>query len=69
MPLSTGQIINNRYRIIKLLDQGGFGAIYRAWDISLNRPCAIKEDLDTSGDAQRQFIREAQILVNLASIQ
>ena len=29
MPLSQGQVLNNRYRIVKLLSQGGFGAVYR----------------------------------------
>jgi serine/threonine-protein kinase len=43
MPLSTGQIVNNRYRIIKLLGQGGFGAVYKAWDTNLNEPVAFKE--------------------------
>ena len=62
MPLETGQILNNRYRIVKLLGQGGFGAVYRAWDINLERPRALKENLEISPEAQRQFKREAQIL-------
>jgi eukaryotic-like serine/threonine-protein kinase len=66
MHLSTNQIINNRYRIVKLLAQGGFGAVYRAWDTALNRPCALKENLETSSEAKRQFVREAQILANLS---
>ena len=65
MPLSTGQILNNRYRIVKLLGQGGFGAVYRAWDINLDRPCAVKENLDASPPAQQQFQREARILADL----
>lgn len=63
--LNTGLIINNRYRIVKLLGQGGFGAVYRAWDINLNRPCALKMNLDTSQEAQRQFQREASTLSGL----
>lgn len=62
MPLSTGQILNNRYRIVRLLGKGGFGAVYRSWDLNLNRPCALKENLDTSPDSVRQFQREAQML-------
>ena len=64
--LNTGLIINNRYRIVKLLGQGGFGAVYRAWDINLNRPCALKMNLDTSQEAQRQFQREASTLSGLS---
>jgi peptide/nickel transport system substrate-binding protein len=65
MPLKTGQILNNRYRIVKLLGQGGFGAVYRAWDVNLSRPCAVKENMDASPEAQVQFGREATILANL----
>ena len=66
MTLNTGYIINNRYRIVKLLGQGGFGAVYKAWDLNLNRACALKENLDTSPEAERQFVREARVLANLA---
>ncbi len=65
MPLSAGFILNNRYRIVKLLGQGGFGAVYRAWDLNLNRACAVKENLETDPRAQQQFEREAKILANL----
>ena len=65
MPLSSGQVINNRYRIVKLLGSGGFGAVYRAWDLNLSRPCALKENLETSPEAQQQFHREAMLLSSL----
>ena len=65
MPLQPGQVLNNRYRIVKLLGQGGFGAVYRAWDTGLNIPCALKENLDASPAATRQFAREASLLANL----
>lgn len=65
MVLSSGIVLNQRYRIVKLLGKGGFGAVYRAWDIKLNGPCALKESLDTSPPAQKQFNREASLLFNL----
>jgi len=65
MPLSTGHILNSRYRIVNLLGQGGFGAVYKSWDLNLSRPCALKENLDTTPEAQKQFNREAVILANL----
>jgi len=65
MSLETGQLLNNRYRIVKILGQGGFGAVYRAWDVNLKGPCAIKENFDASEAAQNQFAREASILYNL----
>ena len=66
MPLLTGQVLCNRYRVEELLGQGGYGAVYKAWDQNLERPCAIKENFDTSDHAQRQFKREAQILYDLS---
>jgi len=62
MGLETGEVINNRYRIVKILGQGGFGAVYRAWDTSFNMACALKENLETTPQAQRQFEREACML-------
>ena len=66
MPLNPSEILNNRYRIIKLLGQGGFGAVYRAWDLNLQKACAVKENLDVSAALSAQFMREATILANLA---
>ncbi len=51
---------------MKLLGQGGFGAVYKAWDLNLSHSCAVKENLDTTTDAQRQFTREATVLANLS---
>ena len=65
MTLNSGDILVNRYRIVKLVGQGGFGAVYRAWDTSLGVPVAVKENLDTSAEAQRQFEQEARLLAPL----
>lgn len=65
MPLTTSQLLQNRYRIVKLIGLGGFGAVYRAWDTAVNQPVALKENLDTSAQAQRQFQREAAVMAGL----
>jgi serine/threonine-protein kinase len=63
--LQKGQIFNNRYKIISTLGEGGFGAVYKVWDDNLQRHCAIKENLQVSPEAQKQFKREAIMLANL----
>ena len=65
MPLNTGSVLNSRYRIVSLLGQGGFGAVYRAWDLNLKRPCAVKENLEANPQSQKQFENEATVLANL----
>jgi serine/threonine protein kinase len=65
MSLVSGDVVENRYRIVNLIGQGGFAAVYRAWDLRLNAPCALKESFDGSAEAQRQFQREASVLANL----
>lgn len=56
---------HNSYQINRLLGQGGFGAVYLADDMILEKPCAIKESFDNSPGAQAQFEVEARILANL----
>ena len=70
--LKTGNMLQNRYRIVSLLGQGGMGAVYRAWDTRLNIPLALKEmtpqpGLDASLLAQlrQQFQQEAAVLARL----
>lgn len=65
MALSVGQVLENRYRIVSLLGQGGMGAVYRAWDMNLRVPVALKENLDLSIVSQQQFEREALLLAQL----
>jgi formylglycine-generating enzyme required for sulfatase activity len=65
MPLTIGQVLHNRYRIDALLGQGGMGAVYRATDLTFSAQVALKENLDTSPPAQKQFAHEAGILYHL----
>lgn len=41
--LQPGSILNGRYMIGKVLEEGGFGITYIAWNLNLNIPIAIKE--------------------------
>jgi formylglycine-generating enzyme required for sulfatase activity len=66
MPLSIGDVLKNRYRVIGLIAVGGFGAVYRAEDHNLmNKPCAVKENLETKQAAQQAFLQEAKLLAGL----
>ena len=72
MALAPRQILQNRYRVVSPLRQGGMGAVYRAWDTRLNIPIALKEmtaqsDLDSYSLAQlrQQFQQEAVVLARL----
>jgi serine/threonine protein kinase len=67
-PLQPGTLLDGRYIIGNLINQGGFGAVYRATDTSeSNRPCAIKETYDVSPAARRQALMQAGILFTVKS--
>jgi eukaryotic-like serine/threonine-protein kinase len=68
--LTTGQTLQNRYRIEAILGQGGMGAVYRVYDENLETRCVVKEMLQPSdpafvANAAAQFKREAKVLSNL----
>ena len=72
MTLQVGQLLKNRYRIQRILGEGGMGTVYMAQDQLLDRPRAIKElDPDPLADeaelhqARLQFECEAQALKKL----
>ncbi len=65
MPLSPGTRLNNRYRIVSILGQGGMGAVYCAEDEHLGVSVAVKENLFLSQEYTRQFRHEANILASL----
>ncbi len=65
MALEKDQVLNNRYKIIKLLGQGGFGEVYQAWDMRLDGCCAVKRNLQPSPEVRKQFEQEARMLFKL----
>jgi Tol biopolymer transport system component/tRNA A-37 threonylcarbamoyl transferase component Bud32 len=72
--LTPGQLIQERYQIVRLLGSGGFGAVYLAEDQRLARPVAIKEmnaarlDYQERQIAAQLFEREALMLAQLDHI-
>lgn len=70
--LSPEHVLDQRYRISRLIKAGGMGAVYQAEDIKMeNRICAVKQMLDNFSDpSERQvaidrFLSEIQVLTNL----
>ncbi len=65
MTLEKDTLLQNRYRIVDILGQGGMGSVYRAIDENLGVAVALKENLFTTDEYARQFRLEAVILANL----
>lgn len=54
-PLQPGDLLGDRYEIVKLLGEGGMGAVYRAQDRELERTVALKV-------IRPELARNAQVL-------
>jgi serine/threonine protein kinase len=65
MALEPGSLLHDRYRIEGMLGKGGMGAVYVAFDQTLQLRVAVKENLNASPDSERQFHREASLLAGL----
>ncbi len=72
-PLKAGEVLRSRYKIRRIIGQGGMGSIYLADDLRLEgRQCALKEvehdrsmPTDMLQQARDQFLREATVLARL----
>jgi serine/threonine protein kinase/predicted Zn-dependent protease len=61
--LSSGDVLAGKYRIVEGIGKGGMGMIYKAQDIKLERPVAIKllpSDLTLDPEARQRFTQEAR---------
>ncbi len=67
MALEVGQTLLGKYKIERVLGEGGFGCVYQATD-NLQRPVAIKElrtELANDANALRRFQNEAIAIAKL----
>ncbi len=75
MPVAhrSGDILKERYKIRRIIGQGGMGSVYLADDVRLEgRLCALKEVFhdpqlsdETRQQTREQFMREATVLARL----
>ena len=70
MSLSTGDVIDGKYRIIRLIGEGGMGAVYEGENVRIHRTVAIKvlhAGVAENADAVQRFEREAQAAGRIGS--
>src|SRR5215510_6275537 len=70
MPLQPGQIVDGKYRIVRLLGEGGMGAVYEGENVRIHRRVAIKvlhPGTAANTDAVQRFEREAQAAGRIGS--
>ncbi|MBI5501459.1 MAG: protein kinase [Deltaproteobacteria bacterium] len=59
----TGQVLDNKYKLVRLLGEGGMGAVYEAQHAVIGRRCAVKflhAEIAHNPEVVKRFVREAQ---------
>lgn len=63
--MTPGTLVHERYRIIRVVGQGGMGVVYEAEDERLTKRIALKQTLVSGEGLERAFEREARLLASL----
>lgn len=63
--MTPGTVVHGRYRIIRVVGQGGMGVVYEAEDERLTKRIALKQTLVIGAGLERAFEREARLLAGL----
>ena len=63
-----GRTIEGRYQIVELIGRGGMGVVYRATELALDRPVALKliaPELAGDDSFRERFLRESRIAASI----
>ncbi|HEV7902815.1 MAG TPA: protein kinase [Pyrinomonadaceae bacterium] len=63
--IESGTLLQNRYRVVKQIGQGGMGAVYVATDERFSSTVAVKQTFFDDPALRRAFEREAHLLNHL----
>ncbi len=70
MQLSENTVVADRFRLHRMIGQGGMGSVWEATQIGLERPCALKfieGEMAKLSEAHARFEREAKAAAHLNS--
>jgi len=70
LPVSIGDIVANKYRVDRVIGQGGMGIVVAAFHLELEQPVAIKflnPEMGSRADAGERFRREARAAARIHS--
>ena len=59
----TGEVLDNKYKLLRVLGEGGMGAVYEARHSVIGRLCAVKflhAEIAHNPEVVKRFVREAQ---------
>src|SRR5690348_15938312 len=68
-PQLLGTVIDDKYKLLQLLGEGGMGAVYRARHLLLDKDIAFKtfRSSDTDPYSVERFVREVRAVAKLES--